>query len=88
MSRELKVVYDPEADAFLIKAGDRKPSYGEELSDQVIVHFDERGEPVEIEVLDAEEFLAKLVAAVESAKRARTRAKTAHRGRLRRPGST
>ena len=42
MSKELKVVYDSEADVLVIKAGDDKPSYGEELTDQVIIHFNER----------------------------------------------
>jgi len=74
VGKRLEVSYDPEADALLIKVGDCKPSYGEELAEQVIVHFNERGEPVEIEVLDAAELLAKLAAAVESAKRAETRA--------------
>ncbi|RSN76456.1 DUF2283 domain-containing protein [Candidatus Methanodesulfokora washburnensis] len=73
MSKELKVVYDSEADVLVIKAGDDKPSYGEELTDQVIIHFNERGEPIEIEVLDAMEFLAKLVKTVENSKRAKLR---------------
>ena len=68
MSRRLRILYDPEADALLIKTGEGRPSYGEELADQVIVHFDEHGKPVEIEILDATELLAKLAEAVESAK--------------------
>jgi uncharacterized protein YuzE len=66
MNRRLRILYDPEADALLIKTGEGRPSYGEELADQVIVHFDEHGKPVEI--LDATELLAKLAEAVESAK--------------------
>jgi uncharacterized protein YuzE len=70
VSRELEVVYDPEADALVIRARGGKPAYGRELAGRIIVHFDERGEPVEIELLDATELLAKLAEAVESAKRA------------------
>jgi len=33
MSRRLRILYDPEADALLIKAGEGRPSYGEELAD-------------------------------------------------------
>jgi uncharacterized protein YuzE len=73
MSRDLKVAYDPEADALLIKAGDGRPSYGEELTDQLIIHYNERDEPIEVEVLDATELLAKLVAAVEGSKRDKVR---------------
>ena len=68
MSRRLRILYDPEADALLIKAGEGRPSYGEELADQVIAHFDERGKPVEIKILDATHLLAELAEAVESAK--------------------
>jgi uncharacterized protein YuzE len=73
MSRELKVVYDPEADALVIKAGDGKPTYGEELTGQLIVHYNERSEPIEIEVLDATVLLARLVAVMEGSKRAEAR---------------
>ena len=55
LSRDLKVAYDPEADVLVIKAGDDRPSYGEELTDQLIIHYNERGEPIEVEVLDATE---------------------------------
>jgi uncharacterized protein YuzE len=72
-SKELKVVHDPEADVLVIKAGDGRPSYGEELTDQLIIHYNERGEPIEIEVLDATELLAKLVAAWRGSKRAKAR---------------
>ena len=63
-------MYDPETDALVIRARGGKPAYGRELAGRIIVHFDERGEPVEIELLDATELLAKLRATVESAKRA------------------
>jgi len=63
-------VYDPETGALVIRARGGKPAYERELAGRIIVHFDERGEPVEIELLDATELLAKLRATVESAKRA------------------
>jgi uncharacterized protein YuzE len=59
MNRRLKVLYDSEADALLIKAGEKKPTYGEELADQVIIHFDDQGKPIQIEILDAQNFLTK-----------------------------
>ena len=67
--RELKAVYDHEAGA--LKVGAASPPAGGELMEKVIIHFNGRGEPVEIEVPDAVELLAKLAAAVESAKRAK-----------------
>jgi uncharacterized protein YuzE len=73
MSRELKVAYEPEADALVIKAGDGKPLYGEELTDQLIIHYNERGEPIEIEVLDATALLARLITAVEGSKLTKAR---------------
>ena len=69
----MKVVHDPEADVLVIKAGDSRPSYGEELTDQLIIHYNERGEPIEVEVLDATEFLAKLFAVWRGSKRAKAR---------------
>jgi uncharacterized protein YuzE len=60
MNRKLKVLYDPEADALLIKTREKKPTYGEELTDQVIIHFDDQGKPIQIEILYAENFLIKL----------------------------
>ena len=39
--------------------------------EKVIIHFNGRGEPVKIEMPDAAKLLAKLAAAVESAKRAK-----------------
>ena len=89
MSRRLRILYDPEADALLIKTGEGRPSYGEELTDQVIVHFDEHGKPVEIEILDATELLANLAEAVESAKAGRANRQRAHQAHpSARPGAT
>jgi uncharacterized protein YuzE len=70
MSRRLRVLYDPEADALLIKTGEKKPTYGEELTDQVIIRFDDQGKPIQIEILDAENFLAKLSKTIKATKQA------------------
>jgi len=72
----MRILYDPEADALLIKAGEGRPSHGEELADQVIVHFAERGKPIEIEILDATHLLAELAEAVESAKACQAQQRT------------
>ena len=82
-------MYDPEADALVIRARGGKPAYGRELAGRIIVHFDERGEPVEIELLDATELLAKLAEAVESAKAGRANRQRAHQAHpSARPGAT
>jgi len=50
---ELKVIYDPEAYVLRVKVGAASPPAGGELMEQVTMHFNERGEPVGIEVPDA-----------------------------------
>ena len=47
------MIYDPEAYALRVKVGAASPPAGGELMEQVTMHFNERGEPVDIEVPDA-----------------------------------
>ncbi len=53
----MKAHYDKEVDILLIKLGDNKPQYGEDIGNGIIVHFDKNKVPVEIEILGAKRYL-------------------------------
>jgi uncharacterized protein YuzE len=55
----MKLSYSPEDDALVITLKDEAVSYGEEVSDNVIAHYSERDELVEIEILRASSFFQK-----------------------------
>ena len=52
-----RVEYSPEVDALVITLGDNSPRYGESVGDNIIIHFDEKGQPVEIEFLNASDLV-------------------------------
>jgi len=52
----MKLRYNPEADALVITLRDEALSYGEEVSDDIIAHYAENDELVEIEVLRTSSF--------------------------------
>jgi len=49
----LKINYDPKADALYIKLSDNKIKESDESGKGLIIDYDERGEPVGIELLQA-----------------------------------
>lgn len=51
-----KVRYSKDVDALLIELSNKPVDYAEEAG-QFIVHFDNQGEPVIIEIMDAKAFL-------------------------------
>lgn len=53
----MKARYDKEVDVLLIKLSDKKPEYGEDIGEGIIVHFDKNKKPVEIEILKAKKYL-------------------------------
>ncbi|MBE0431066.1 MAG: DUF2283 domain-containing protein [Dehalococcoidia bacterium] len=55
----MKLRYSPEADALVITLKDEALSYGEEVSDDIIAHYSESDELVEIEVLRTSSFFKK-----------------------------
>ena len=52
------VTYDLDADALAINLGPERPIEGEEVSPGVILHFDDAGRIVSIELLNASKTLA------------------------------
>ena len=55
----MKLSYNPEDDALIITLKDEALSYGEEVSDNIIAHYSEKDELVEIEILSASSFFKK-----------------------------
>ena len=49
---DMKYSYDPESDILIIRLSDEKPDFGEQQNN-VIAHYNKKGKPVEIEILDA-----------------------------------
>lgn len=58
-----KITYSPDADILLIKLSDKKLDHAEEAG-QFIIHLSEDGEPVQLEILDAQEFFVDSLAAI------------------------
>ena len=52
--------YDPQTDILLIKLSKEKPDFGEQR-ENIITHYNKRGKPIEIEILDARKTAAKIV---------------------------
>lgn len=48
----MKYEYDSKADVLMLILSDEKPDFGEQ-SGPIITHYNEKGKPVEIEILDA-----------------------------------
>ncbi len=60
--------YDPETDILLIILGKEKPDFGEQR-ENIITHYDKKGKPIEIEILDASKTAIKIVETVLQGKR-------------------
>ncbi|MEK7672011.1 MAG: DUF2283 domain-containing protein [Bacteroidota bacterium] len=48
----MKYKYDAKSDTLLIKLSNEKPDFGEQR-ENIITHYNKKGKPVEIEILDA-----------------------------------
>ena len=55
----MKLSYSPADDALVITLKDEALSYGEEIFDNIIAHYSEKDELVEIEILRASSFFKK-----------------------------
>lgn len=53
----MKTTYNKDANVLLIKLANDKPSYGEDIGEGIIIHFDKNNSPVEIEILNAKKHL-------------------------------
>lgn len=56
----MKIMYEREKDILLIEISDDKIDHAEE-NDGVIIHFTEDKKPVLLEILDATEFITKVI---------------------------
>jgi len=61
MKEGLKIKYSPDADAIVISVRAGRPAYGDETAPGVILHYNKKDELVEIELLDASEFVSAAV---------------------------
>ncbi len=65
----MKYEYDPETDILLLKLSKGKPDFGER-KENIITHYNKRGKPMEIEILDASKTAVKIVETIVQSKRA------------------
>jgi uncharacterized protein YuzE len=49
----MKIKYYADADALVMKVSDEKPDYGEQMGEEIIIHFTKDNKLVKIEILDA-----------------------------------
>jgi uncharacterized protein YuzE len=61
MKGALKIKYSPDVDAMIITVRAGRPDYGDEKAPGVILHYNKKGELVEIEILDASELVSATV---------------------------
>ena len=56
----MKMMYEREKDILIVKISDDKIDHAEE-NDDIIIHFTEDKKPVLLEILDATEFIIKVI---------------------------
>lgn len=56
--------YSPDVDALVITLGEERPEYGEEVGENIIIHYARGGRPIEVEILDASEVVISSVEAI------------------------
>ena len=55
----MKIEYSPDADVLTIQLREGKVSNSRDLAEGIIVHFSAKGQPLEIEILDASKAVQK-----------------------------
>lgn len=55
----MKIAYSPDADVLTIQLGEGQLSDSRDITEGVIVHLSEKGQPLEIEILDASQVVQK-----------------------------
>ncbi|HEV8132737.1 MAG TPA: DUF2283 domain-containing protein [Acidobacteriota bacterium] len=58
-ARPMKISYSPDADVLLIRLREGKPSDSKDIAEGIIVHLSAKGQPLEIEILDASKVVQK-----------------------------
>jgi uncharacterized protein YuzE len=57
----MKIAYSPDADIMTIQLRDGKPGDSRAIAEGIIIHLSARGQPPEIEILDASKVIQKKV---------------------------
>ena len=55
----MKIKYSPDADVLTIRLREGRPSDSRDIAEGVIVHLSAKGQPLEIEILDASKVVQK-----------------------------
>ena len=55
----MKITYSPDADVLTIQLRQGKPADSRDITEGIIVHVSARGQPLEIEILDASKVIQK-----------------------------
>lgn len=55
----MKISYSPDADVLTIQLRDGKPTDSRDIAEGIIVHLSAKGQPLEIEILDASKVVQK-----------------------------
>ena len=55
----MKIIYSPDADVLTIQLRQGKPADSRDIAEGVIVHVSAKGQPLEIEILDASKVIQK-----------------------------
>jgi uncharacterized protein YuzE len=64
----MKYRYDPKTDILLIELSRGKPDFGEQKGN-IITHYNKRGTPIEIEILDASKAISDILEVVLNKKK-------------------
>ena len=67
----MKYKYDSKTDILLIELSKGKPDFGEQ-KENIITHYNKRGIPMEIEILDASKTVAEMVDIVLNRRKIKT----------------
>lgn len=55
----MKITYSPDADVLTIQLREGKPADSRDIAEGIIVHLSAKGQPLEIEILDASKVVQK-----------------------------
>jgi uncharacterized protein YuzE len=55
----MKITYSPDADVLTIQLREGKPADSRDIAEGIIIHLSAKGQPLEIEILDASKVVQK-----------------------------
>lgn len=64
----MKYKYDKNTDILLIKLSKQKPDFAEQ-KENIITHYNKKGLPIEIEILDAKKTAVKIISTIFNGKK-------------------